>query len=125
MSMTGNVDRVEVITSVQRRRRWSAEDKARIVQETYAPGMSVSLVARQHGWRAAPALTRAQPWTTPNDRVPVRLLGGNYTYYTFYLVFRKIYCWGIRDQNFNENSSHNRWHAVGAWRARRPLRRSG
>ena len=34
--MTGNVDRVEVITSVQRRRRWSAEDKARIVQETPA-----------------------------------------------------------------------------------------
>jgi transposase len=37
-----------VITSVQRR-RWSAEEKARIVQETYAPGMSVSLVARQRG----------------------------------------------------------------------------
>ena len=49
MSMTGNIDRVEVITSVQRRRRWSAEEKAQIVQETYAPGMSVSLVARQHG----------------------------------------------------------------------------
>src|SRR5215472_1457292 len=52
VSMTGNIDRVEVITSAQRRRRWSAEEKARIVQETYAPGMSVSLVARQHG--AAP-----------------------------------------------------------------------
>src|SRR5438045_6686249 len=49
MPMTGNINRVEVITSVQRRRRWSAEEKARIVQETYAPGMSVSLVARQHG----------------------------------------------------------------------------
>src|ERR1043165_7663677 len=49
VSMTGNIDRVEVITSVQRRRRWSAEEKARIVQETFAPGMSVSLVARQHG----------------------------------------------------------------------------
>ena len=47
--MTGNIDRVEVITSVQRRRRWPAEEKARIVQETYAPGMSVSLVARRHG----------------------------------------------------------------------------
>jgi transposase len=44
-----NIDRVEVITSVQRRRRWSAEEKARIVQETFAPGMSVSLMARQHG----------------------------------------------------------------------------
>ena len=49
MSMTGNIDRVEVITSVQRRRRWSAEEKAAIVQETHAPGMSVSLVARRHG----------------------------------------------------------------------------
>jgi transposase len=48
MPMTGSIDRVEVITSVQRR-RWSAEEKAQIVQETYAPGMSVSLVARQHG----------------------------------------------------------------------------
>ena len=49
MSMTGKIDRVEVIASVQRRRRWSAEEKARIVQETYAPGMSVSVIARQHG----------------------------------------------------------------------------
>ena len=49
MPMTGSIDRVEVITSVQRRRRWSAEEKARIVQETYASGFSVSLVARQHG----------------------------------------------------------------------------
>ena len=36
MPMTGNIDRVEVITSVQRRRRWSAEEKAQIVQETPA-----------------------------------------------------------------------------------------
>src|SRR5204863_6439647 len=49
VSITGTIDRVEVITSVQRRRRWSAEEKVRMVQETYAPGMSVSLVARQHG----------------------------------------------------------------------------
>jgi transposase len=34
MPMTGSIDRVEVIRSVQRRRRWSAEEKARIVQET-------------------------------------------------------------------------------------------
>ena len=49
MSMTGKIERVEVITSVQRRWRWSAEEKAAIVQETYPPGMSVSLVARRHG----------------------------------------------------------------------------
>ena len=38
MSMTGKIEHVEVITSVQRRRRWSAEEKAAIVQQTYAPG---------------------------------------------------------------------------------------
>jgi putative transposase len=47
--MTGKIEQVEVITSVQRRRRWSAEEKAAIVQQTYTPGMSVSLIARQHG----------------------------------------------------------------------------
>jgi len=49
MPMTVSIGRVEVITSIQRRRRWSAEEKAWVVQETYAPGMSVSLVAGQHG----------------------------------------------------------------------------
>jgi transposase len=34
---------------VPRRRRWSAKEKATVVQETYAPGMSVSLVAQRHG----------------------------------------------------------------------------
>ena len=43
MFMAGNVDRIEVIASIQRRRRWSAEGKARIAQKTYVPGMSVSL----------------------------------------------------------------------------------
>ena len=33
---------VEVITSVQRRRRWSTEERVRIVEETYLPGNSVS-----------------------------------------------------------------------------------
>lgn len=38
MPMPGSIDRVEVITSVQRRRRWSAEEKARIVQENLRGG---------------------------------------------------------------------------------------
>ena len=38
--------RIEFLTGSRRRRRWSAEEKARMVQETYAPGMTVSLVAR-------------------------------------------------------------------------------
>lgn len=38
-----------VLSRVQRRRRWPLEKKIRIGEETYLPGMSVSLVARQHG----------------------------------------------------------------------------
>ena len=41
--------RVEVITSVQRRRRWSTAEKVRLVEEAMQPGMSVSFVARQAG----------------------------------------------------------------------------
>mgnify|MGYP003382394074 FL=1 len=41
--------RVEVITSVQRRRRWSTSEKVRLVEEAMQPGSSVSLVARRHG----------------------------------------------------------------------------
>lgn len=41
--------RVEVITSVQRRRRWSVGEKVRLVEETMQPGHSVSLVARRAG----------------------------------------------------------------------------
>jgi transposase len=41
--------RVEVITSVQRRRRWSTAEKVRLIEETMQPGMSVSFVARRAG----------------------------------------------------------------------------
>lgn len=41
--------RTEVITSVQRRRRWAPAEKKSIVMETYEPGMTVSYVARNHG----------------------------------------------------------------------------
>ena len=44
---------VEVF-AVQRRRRYSAEEKQRLVEATFQPGMNVSLVARQHG--IAPSL---------------------------------------------------------------------
>ena len=46
--------RVEVIASVQRRRRWSTAEKIRLVEEAMQPGLSVSFVARQHG--VAPSL---------------------------------------------------------------------
>src|SRR5262245_39637884 len=47
--MTNSTNRVEIITSVQRRRRWTAPEKVRMVEETFEPGMTVSLVARRHG----------------------------------------------------------------------------
>jgi transposase len=46
----------EVLSGVQRWRRWTPE-KVRIVEETYLPGMSVSLVVRQHGIGAGQLFT--------------------------------------------------------------------
>lgn len=52
--MTKNKQTVEVVTvSEERRRRWSAAEKAALVRETYEPGMNVSLVARKHGISAS------------------------------------------------------------------------
>jgi transposase len=53
------VRRLEVINGAGGRRRWSADHKARIVEETLVPGAVVSEVARRHdlspqqlfGWR--------------------------------------------------------------------------
>ena len=39
----------EILEGVERRRRWSPEEKLRIVEETDEPGRSVSLVARRYG----------------------------------------------------------------------------
>src|SRR5262249_36328381 len=47
--MANPPNRIEVVTSVQRRRRWAASEKVRMVAETFALGMTVSLVAREHG----------------------------------------------------------------------------
>jgi len=45
----GPISWVEVITSVQRRWRWSTAEEVRLVEEAMQPGMSVSFVARQAG----------------------------------------------------------------------------
>jgi transposase len=42
------LQRVEIITGAGRRRRWSTDAKAAIVAESFAPGASVSAVARRH-----------------------------------------------------------------------------
>ena len=40
--------KIEVL-GTERRRRWSLQDKLRIVEETLQPGVTVSEVARRHG----------------------------------------------------------------------------
>ena len=45
--------RVEVITGVGRRRRWSLEEKARIVAESLDPATTASAVARSYGLHAS------------------------------------------------------------------------
>ena len=55
------VQRLEVFTGAGRRRRWTADEKARIVAESYGSGERISAVARRHaltaqqlfGWRRA------------------------------------------------------------------------
>jgi transposase len=44
--------RIELLTGPERRRRWSAEDKAQIVQESLVPGARVADVARR--WQLCP-----------------------------------------------------------------------
>lgn len=47
--MPNDPARIEIITGRERRRRYSAEQKLALVEETMQPGMTVSAVARQHG----------------------------------------------------------------------------
>jgi len=52
--MTKSRQTIEVVTvNDEKRRRWSAAEKAALVRETYEPGMNVSLVARKHGISAS------------------------------------------------------------------------
>ena len=81
----GAYRRVEVITGRRRRRRWTAEEKARIVAESFEEGVNISEVARRHGvvrglltvWRrqvsTANGDLRARPWEARREAL-ARLL---------------------------------------------------
>ena len=71
--------RIEVINGVGGRRRWSADDKARILEETLVPGAVVSEVARRHGltpqqlfgWRREARRALSAAAAAPASFVPV------------------------------------------------------
>jgi transposase len=78
----GSYRRIEVITGERQRRRWTAQDKARIVAESFEEGANISEVARRNGvarglltvWRHKLAAA-----TGANARgfVPVRIASEN------------------------------------------------
>ena len=75
--MTNSIDRVEIITSVQRRRRWTASEKVRIVEECcYVPLLfsvrCLSLALHRHRSQRAPntASTRRVTRERPCGRGP-------------------------------------------------------
>jgi len=73
--------RSEVLHGPERRRRWTAEEKARIVVESLAPNAVASLVARRHGihpnqlygWRRELRLAASVTATPLPDFVPISL----------------------------------------------------
>ena len=60
--------RVEVITGVGRRRRWTDEEKARIVTESLDPATTVLAVARRYGLHASQLFTWQRQLATPAMR---------------------------------------------------------
>jgi transposase len=79
--------RVEVITSVERRRRWSLSEKQQLVAASLEPGASVSAIARQagiqpgqlYGWRRqlrAAAATAFAPVQVAAEATPFGLANG-------------------------------------------------
>jgi len=73
---------MEIITGVERRRRWSAAEKLRIVAETEQPGAGIAGIARRYeisrgllwNWRSQVRLGVLRP-EPPSIFVPVQLLG--------------------------------------------------
>ena len=50
---SGRDTRIEVISKIQRRRRWTIQEKLDLVKRSFEPGMTVSYVAREAGVAAS------------------------------------------------------------------------
>jgi transposase len=66
----GSVRRFEVITGAMGRRRWSVDDRARILEETLVPGAVVSEVARRHGLTPQQVFTWRRAARKSGEMVP-------------------------------------------------------
>ena len=72
---------MEILTGVERRRRWSSEEKLQILREASAPGSSVGAVARRHDicrsqiyqWRRAFRLGKLRSESLAVDFLPVEV----------------------------------------------------
>jgi transposase len=72
---------VEVLSGVERRRRWPWDEKIRLVEETLAPGMTVAEVSRRHGvaqsllfyWRRLARDGQLGPRDSPPVLLPVEI----------------------------------------------------
>ncbi len=47
--MPNDTQRIEIITGHERRWRYTAQEKVRLIEQTMQPGITVSAVARMHG----------------------------------------------------------------------------
>jgi len=77
---------VEIIARVERRRKWTAEEKAALLAEVEAEGGKVMVVARRHrisesvlyNWRAAlKAAAAVNPASVPAPFIPLGVFGGS------------------------------------------------
>lgn len=80
------MDRIEVITRVERRRKWTDAEKAAVLAETDTPGTNIAAVARKHGiarsvvynWRSARRAhaIAAIPSAEPVEFIPIGVVDG-------------------------------------------------
>lgn len=64
LSDSGNHKAIEVISGVQRRRRWTPFEKLAMVKQTYEPGKSVSYVARENDVQVSQLFTWRKAYET-------------------------------------------------------------
>jgi transposase len=74
---------VEIVGRVERRRKWSPDEKAALLSEIEAEGGQVMVVARRHGisesllynWRSAWKAAASMRLPDPVDFVPIGMIG--------------------------------------------------